>query len=135
MTAGAYRMRLTLQEFYEPTNPQAAKVLLGEWVGMVMTSGIEPMVKIPQTIQAHAEGVLHWFRSGLSNGFLEGLNSLVKAAKAKARGYRKIRSLIAIAYLIAGKLKFNVAELWPAPAKAASRPPAAARFRPSPVLC
>jgi len=134
-TAEAYRMRLTLQDFYEQANPQAAKVFLGEWVGMVLASGIEPMVKIGQTIQAHAEGVLRWFRSGLSNGFLEGLNSLVKAAKAKARGYRKIRSLIAIAYLIAGKLKFNVPELWPAPAKAAPRPPAAARFRPSPVLC
>ena len=134
-TAEAYRMRLTLQDFYEQANPQAAKVFLGEWVGMVLASGIEPMVKIGQTIQAHAEGVLRWFRSGLSNGFLEGLNSLVKAAKAKARGYRKIRSLIAIAYLIAGKLKFNVAELWPPPTKAAPRPPAAARFRPSPVLC
>jgi transposase len=134
-TAEAYRMRLTLQDFYEQANPQAAKAFLGEWVAMVLASGIEPMVKVAQTIQAHVEGVLRWFRSGLSNGFLEGLNSLVKAAKAKARGYRKIRSLIAVAYLIAGKLKFNVAELGPAPAKAAPRPPAAARFRPSPVLC
>ena len=72
--------------------------------------------------------------SGLSNGFLEGLNSLVKAAKAKARGYRTIRNLLTIAYLIAGKLKFNVAELWPAPAKVTPKGPGTARFRPSPVL-
>jgi transposase len=134
-TAEAYRMRLTLQDFYEQANPRAAKLFLEEWIAMVLASGIEPMVKVAQTLQAHAEGVLRWFRSGLSNGFLEGLNSLVKAAKAKARGYRKIRSLIAIAYLIAAKLKFNVAELWPAPAKAASRPPETPSFQPSPVLC
>ena len=92
------------------------------------------MAKVAKTLQAHTEGVLRWFRSGLSNGFLEGLNSLVKAAKAKARGYRKIRTLITIAYLIAGKLKFNVAELWPAPAKVTPKAPGTARFRPSPVL-
>jgi transposase len=134
-TAEAYRMRVTLQDFYEQANPSAAKLFLQEWIAMVLASGIEPMAKVAKTLQSHTEGVLRWFRSGLSNGFLEGLNSLVKAAKAKARGYRKIRTLITIAYLIAGKLKFNVAELWPAPAKATPKAPGEVRFRPSPVLC
>jgi transposase len=133
-TAEAYRMRVTLQDFYEQANPNAAKLFLQEWIAMVLASGIEPMAKVAKTLQTHTEGVLRWFRSGLSNGFLEGLNSLVKAAKAKARGYRKIRTLITIAYLIAGKLRFNVAELWPAPAKATPKAPGVARFRPSPVL-
>ena len=35
---------------------------------------------------------------------LEGINSLVQAAKAKARGYRSDRNLATIIYLIAGKL-------------------------------
>ena len=134
-TAEAYRMRVTLQDFYEQANPGAAKLFLTEWIAMVLASGIEPMAKVAQTLQAHTEGVLRWFRSGLSNGFLEGLNSLVKAAKAKARGYRNVRSLITIAYLIAGKLKFNVAELWPAPVPATPKVPGEVRFRPSPVLC
>jgi transposase len=134
-TAEAYRMRVTLQDFYEQANPGAARLFLQEWIAMVLASGIEPMAKVAQTLQAHTEGVLRWFRSGLSNGFLEGLNSLVKAAKAKARGYRNVRSLITIAYLIAGKLKFKVADLWPAPAMATPKVSREARFRPSPVLC
>ena len=81
-TAEAYRMRVTLQDFYEQANPNAAKLFLQEWIAMVLASGIEPMAKVAKTLQAHTEGVLRWFRSGLSNGFLEGLNSLVKAAKA-----------------------------------------------------
>ncbi len=40
----------------------------------------------------------------------EGINSLVQAAKAKARGYRSTRNLITIAYLLAGTLNF-----WPLP--------------------
>jgi transposase len=46
------------------------------------------------------------FDSRLTNGFLEGINSLIQAAKAKARGYRNPDNLIAMAYLIAGKLEF-----------------------------
>ena len=32
----------------------------------------------------------------IANGLIEGINSLVQAAKAKARGYRSIRNLKAI---------------------------------------
>ena len=40
---------------------------------------------------------------GTVNGFLEGINSLIQAAKAKACGYRTARNIITMAYLIAGK--------------------------------
>ena len=42
------------------------------------------------------------------NDALEGFNSLIHAAKARARGYRTNRNLITMAYLIAGQLKFNL---------------------------
>ena len=41
-----------------------------------------------------------------ANGLIEGINSLVQAAKAKARGYRTLRNLKAMTYLLAGKLDF-----------------------------
>ncbi len=43
-------------------------------------------------------------RSLRSDGLLEGTNSLIQAAKARARGYRNKNKMIIIAYLIAGKL-------------------------------
>jgi transposase len=43
----------------------------------------------------------------MTNGLLEGINSLVQAAKAKARGYRSIKNLITMVYLIGGKLDFG----------------------------
>lgn len=110
-TAEAYRMKLTLQDFYEQPNPIAARQFLSEWCQMVRDSALEPMKKVAKTLQEHAEGVLRWFRSGLSNGLLEGINSLIQAAKSKARGYRTSRNLIAIAYLIVGKLDFKLAPL------------------------
>lgn len=56
------------------------------------------MVAVAKTIKRHWTGILNWFQSDLANGLLEGINSLIQAAKAKARGYRSDRNLIAMIY-------------------------------------
>ena len=54
------------------------------------------------------DGILAWFDSRISNGLIEGINSLVQAAKAKARGYRNNRTLKAVTYMVAGKLDLRL---------------------------
>jgi len=49
---------------------------------------------------------LSWKKSQINNGILEGLNSVLQAAKRKAIGY-KIKHFKTIAYLLAGKLDFS----------------------------
>jgi hypothetical protein len=53
---------------------------------------------------------LGWYfeleKSQINNGILEGLNSVLQAAKRKARGY-KIKHFKTIAYLLTGKLDFS----------------------------
>lgn len=39
---------------------------------------------------------------------LEAMNSLVQAAKVRARGYRTTENFITMAYLVCGKLTFNL---------------------------
>jgi len=58
-------------------------------------------------VKHHWAGVLRWYDSKINNGILEGLNSLVQAAKAKARGYRTFRNLKTIIYLLTGKLDYR----------------------------
>jgi len=60
-----------------------------------------------QTIKAHWDGILQWFTSQVNNAILEGTNSLVQAAKAKARGYRNKRTFINMIYLVAGQLNLT----------------------------
>lgn len=110
-TAEAYRMKLTLQDFYEQSNPRAAREFLSDWCEMARASGLAPMAKLAKTLEKHLEGILRWFSSLITNGLLEGINSLIQAAKAKARGYRTTRYLIAIVYLIAGKFDFKLAPI------------------------
>ena len=56
------------------------------------------------TLKSHWDGILNGFDSALNNGSVEAINGLIQAAKARARGYRKPRNLMLMAYLIAAKL-------------------------------
>jgi transposase len=55
-------------------------------------------------VERNWDGITAWHASRLNNGLLEGINSLVQAAKARARGYRNKRNMITIIYLTAAKL-------------------------------
>jgi transposase len=59
---------------------------------------------VQEELLAKVGGVLRWFTSKLNNGLLEGLNSLVQAAKARARGYRSIEYFKLMIYMIVGHL-------------------------------
>jgi transposase len=102
-TVRAYHMRLNFQDMWAVTAKRAER-MLKQWCGWAARSRLEPMVRVARTIREHWDGVLRWFETFISNGILEGINSLIQAAKAKARGYRTTRNLITIAYLTAGKL-------------------------------
>lgn len=109
-TTRAFHLKLVFQDLF--TQPRrAAAAYLTTWCRWAMRSRLPAMVKAARTIRAHWDGVLRWFTSRLNNGVLEGINSLVQAAKAKARGYRTIENLITIAYLLVGKLDFNVSHI------------------------
>ncbi len=63
------------------------------------------MIDAARTIKRHWDGILRWHDTHIANGILEGINSLVQAAKAKALGYRTSHNPKAMIYLIAGKLE------------------------------
>ncbi len=104
-TAKAYRMKLTLQEIYRYPGV-IPKMALKDWIQWGLRCRLEPMVEVTKMIKNHYDGITQWFKSNLNNGLLEGINSLFQAAKRKARGYRSDKNMIAVIYLLAGKLDF-----------------------------
>ena len=107
-TSRAYQIRLTLQEFFKQLNRETGEAFLKHWYFWATHSRLEPIIQAAKTIKRHWEGVINWFDSLVTIGLLEGYNSLIQAAKARARGYRTNRNLITMGYLIAGQLKFNL---------------------------
>jgi transposase len=103
-TGRAYRIRLAFQELYvQPA--KNAEAFLKKWYWWATHSRLPPMIEAARMVKRHWNGILRWFQTKIANGIMEAINSLVQAAKAKARGYRSTRNLKAIIYLIAGKLE------------------------------
>ena len=107
-TARAYQLRCTFQEVYTQPTRGWAELMMDKWDSWAMRSRIEPMKAVARTIRRHRDGILAWFDSRIANGLIEGINSLIQAAKAKARGYRNSETLKAMTYLIAGKLDLRL---------------------------
>jgi transposase len=108
-TARAYRIRLAFQDIYDCPSRDWGELVLNRWYSWAIRSRLEPIKKVARTVKRHRDGILRWFDSKIANGLIEAINSLVQAAKAKARGYRSLRNLIAITYLIAGKIDLKFA--------------------------
>jgi transposase len=107
-TARAWRMRLAFQDIYAQPSRQWGELFFDKWIGWAKRSRLDAMKAVARTMEKHREGILAWFDSRISNGLIEGINSLVQAAKAKARGYRNSRTLKAVTYMIAGKLDLKL---------------------------
>ncbi len=103
-TVRAYTLAQQFDSFYELTDPDTAEEYLSRWITEVDSSGLEPLQKFARMLEDHWLGVIRWHHSQVSNGLLEGLNSLIQAAKRRARGYRSNRNFIAMIYLIVAKL-------------------------------
>ena len=106
-TLRAYHIRMNFQEFWnQPLS--TAEPFLKKWYFWATHSRLEPIKEAAYTIKRHWNGILRWFTSKINNGILEGINSLIQAAKAKARGYRTVKNLITMIYIIGGKLEFRL---------------------------
>jgi transposase len=120
-TTKAYQMRLNVQEAWTRRDAKTAGRLLREWCGWVRRaarpvrgqtkSGLEPMARVAKTIRDKMAGILNYFRRRLTSGVIEGINSMVQAARARARGYRNAQTFKTMIYLIAGRLQFNLPAL------------------------
>jgi len=106
-TVRAYHIRENFQEIYKETTREAFKAALKKWYFWATHSRIDAIKESAKTIKRHWSGVIRWYDSKISNGILEGLNSLVQAAKAKARGYRTFKNLRTIIYMLTGKLDYS----------------------------
>lgn len=106
-TLKAYHIRENFQEIYKSISGEEFKEKLKEWYFWATHSRLKPIINAAKTIKRHWDGIIQWYESKINNGILEGLNSLVQAAKAKARGYKTFKNLSIMIYLITGKLDFS----------------------------
>ncbi|MGH3717387.1 MAG: ISL3 family transposase [Pseudonocardiaceae bacterium] len=118
-TARALRRREDFQAFYDQDLSYAPEYLR-RWCSGAKRSRLQPIKKFVTLVEKHWDGILAWHRNHLNNGLLEGINSLVQAAEARARGYRSKTKMITIVYLTATELQLPTLT-HPTPAYMSSR--------------
>ena len=104
----ALHIREAFQAIYTATTECEFEILIKKWYFWATHSKLEPIKKAAKTIKKHWDGVIAWKKSQINNGILEGLNSLIQAAKAKSRGFRTFKNFRVIAFLLTGKLNFGI---------------------------
>lgn len=111
-TAKAYQMRMVLQDIYRSAEAGTARHRFKVWCRWVRwvarfykSSLFLSMVKLAGMIESHLVGILAHWKWGVTNAFMEGLNSVFSATKRKARGYRSTVYLTTMLYFVAGKLR------------------------------
>ena len=107
-TMRAYNIRQSFQEIYQATTQEEFLTYLKKWYFWATHSRLAPIIKAAKTIKRHWEGIARWYESKINNGILEGLNSVIQAAKSKARDCKTFKNYKIIVYLLTGKLDFSL---------------------------
>jgi len=107
-TIRAYNLKLSFQELWDIEDLTTASSFLQKWYSWAIRSQLEPMVEVARFVNRHWQGIIHYIKSHINNGILEGLNSIVQTIKRKARGFRNTDNFITAIYLQCGKLQFDL---------------------------
>ncbi len=89
-TVRAYLLKDAFDAFWSYTSPHWAGWFLDKWCARAARSRLEPIKKFVGTLREHRELLLNWFKAKkeISCGVVEGLNTNLKLALRKARGFK-----------------------------------------------
>ena len=104
-TGRAFRMVQSLDTVYSSKDIFEARERFEALYIWLRKSRLEPMKKVALTLKKYIEEILSIFTTRLTNAICEGINSMIQAAKRKARGYHTIEGFSCMIYLIAAKLR------------------------------
>ena len=104
----AMQIRESFQQIYLCQQTILFEGLLKKWYWWATHSRIPQTIEAAKTIKRHWKGIVNWAENRITNGILEGFNSIFQAAKAKARGYQKTETIKAVIYILTGKLDFSL---------------------------
>ena len=103
-TGRAYRIVSALDEFYKCRSASEAEQHFDSLYSWMRRCRLKPMKDAAETISRHKYRIINYFRNRLRNAICEGINSMIQAAKRKARGYHTFEGFANMIYIVAGKL-------------------------------
>lgn len=109
----AYLLKEAMVAVLDCGSEWLARHKLDEWVRWARRSRLEPFKRVAATIRTHAEGILAYVRSGLSNGRTEGLNGKTRTITRRSYGFHSAHGLIALIKLCCSGIHLDPVHHWP----------------------
>lgn len=109
----AYLLKDALVRTLDCTSEPLARLKLDQWIRWAGRSRLEPFKRVALTVAKHADGILAYVRSGLSNGRTEGLNGKARTLTRRAYGFHSAAGLIALLMLCCSGMKLSPVFHWP----------------------
>ena len=100
----AWSLKEAFHAFYRFVYGGAARRFFRKWYYWATHSRLAPMIKAAKTLNRHIEGILAYFRHGITNAFVEGMNSKIQDIKSSARGFRNFENYRIAILFACGKL-------------------------------
>ncbi len=84
----AHALKEQFRLFWRLSSPEEGSDFLDKWIFDALDSGIKRLKRLAETVDAHREGLISYFRHRISNAGAEGLNNKIKTMKRQAYGFR-----------------------------------------------
>jgi len=107
-TGRAYRIVAGLDDFYSCRTVDEAQTAFQSLYSWMRRCRLQPMKDAAETLARHRDKIIAYFKNRVTNAICEGINSMVQAAKRKARGFHTFEGYSTMIYLAAGKLELAV---------------------------
>ena len=109
----AYLLKEAIVRVLDCRHEWLARIKLDEWIRWARRSRLEAFKRIAATVREHADGILAYVRSGLSNGRTEGLNGKARTITRRSYGFHGAHGLIALLKLCCGGIHLDPVHHWP----------------------
>jgi transposase len=95
----AFRMVQALDVLYASPDEATADARFDDLFRWLRRSRLEPMKNVALTLKRYRDEILNFFATRITNAICEGINSMIQAAKRKARGYHTFEGFATMIFL------------------------------------
>lgn len=98
----AWRLKDEFENFWNYQAPWAAKRFLANWTTAALRSRLPPLKKFVHTLRRHADHVLAFVSTRITNAVAEGLNRVARMVNNRASGFRSLDAFSDLIFLAIG---------------------------------
>jgi len=98
----AWVLKDEFEAFWEYAYTQSAESFFNGWITATLKSRLQPMKDFALMIRRHADHILPFIKTRLSNAVAEGINRIIKIVKNRASGFANLSAFTDMIFLIVG---------------------------------